>query len=164
MHDFVTHTDSYIAYACSSTATSTTSSFSSVTEETESALSGNRSSDSAHSGTRSSRSAGMGVGVGSVERDRDKEKDKEKDKEWVERESISWSSVGGYDHPQPGSRLLQYGKHIRAVCCLQSFCIESVYIMLCIQLYLHTCKREGMRIIMTINIHVHIKWLDVVCV
>lgn len=24
-------------------------------------------------------------------------------------EGLSWSSVGGYDHPQPGSRLLQYG-------------------------------------------------------
>ena len=22
----------------------------------------------------------------------------------------SWAAVGGYDHPQPGSRLLQYGK------------------------------------------------------
>ena len=24
------------------------------------------------------------------------------------RESISWAAVGGYDHPQPGSRLMQY--------------------------------------------------------
>lgn len=30
----------------------------------------------------------------------------------------SWSSVGGYDHPQPGSRLLQYGMPVifRPIC------------------------------------------------
>ena len=101
MNDFVTHIDSYIAYASSSAASSTLSSFSSVSSETESAT----------SATRSSRSQG------STDKDREKDKnekemDKDKEKDAAHQEPLSWSSVGGYDHPQPGSRLLQYGKYV----------------------------------------------------
>ena len=37
----------------------------------------------------------------------------------------SWAAVGGYDHPQPGSRLLQYGK--RVTCTLNSsICLSCI--------------------------------------
>ena len=46
-------------------------------------------------------------------------------------EPLSWSSVGGYDHPQPGSRLLQYGK-CSCVCVLMCCTAidKAVYIFL----------------------------------
>ena len=70
--------------------------------------------ESAGSTAKSSKSPG------SVEKEKEKEKSKdenEKEKDVAHQEPLSWSSVGGYDHPQPGSRLLQYGKYIRVMRC-----------------------------------------------
>ena len=44
----------------------------------------------------------------------------------------SWSSVGGYDHPQPGSRLLQYGKSVK----LRHIIFYHVFSLLCYEVSL----------------------------
>jgi hypothetical protein len=42
--------------------------------------------------------------------------------------SPSWSSVGGYDHPQPGSRLMQYGTFLAIAMCIAMFVIICLII------------------------------------
>ena len=92
MADFIDHIESYIVFASSpsinnSAAPSSSSSSSSVRNDT--------SQSSSFSVPNPS---GAGAGVPSLS-------------ELNNLEPISWSSQGGYDHPQPGSRLLQYGTY-----------------------------------------------------
>ena len=77
--------------------------------------------ESAGSTAKSTKSPGS-VEKEKENKDKEKEKDKSKDenereKDVAHQEPLSWSSVGGYDHPQPGSRLLQYGKYVRVMRC-----------------------------------------------
>ena len=97
MADFIDHIESYIVFASSpsvNTSAAPSSSFSTSTR--------NDSSQSSSIPIPNS----FGAGVLSLS-------------ELNNLEPISWSCQGGYDHPQPGSRLLQYGAY--GHCCLTCF-------------------------------------------
>lgn len=48
-------------------------------------------------------------------------------------QSPSWSSVGGYDHPQPGSRLIQYGNTLFYLLPIDPFILSPCSPFLCLK-------------------------------